>query len=106
MDGFIRDNSGTKYLVLVSPEKYDAIFDRIINLIGLKSAYHILLLRNILQLKIDLNDDLPLEKALTLYNASILIKSVSNKNYDQYYYKKFLEKCLYQLILGNNNNFF
>ena len=27
VDGFIRDYDGTKYLVLIAPEKYDPIFD-------------------------------------------------------------------------------
>ena len=38
VNGFIRDYDGTKCLVLFAPEKYDAIFDRIRYLIGLKSG--------------------------------------------------------------------
>ena len=38
MGGFLRDYSGTKYLVLFSSEKDDANFDRTRNLIGLKSG--------------------------------------------------------------------
>ena len=37
VNGFVRDYDGIKYLVLFGLEKYDAIFDRIIYLIGLKS---------------------------------------------------------------------
>ena len=33
---------------------------------------------------------------MTLHNVIILIKSVLNKNENRYYYKIFLEKCLYQ----------
>ena len=38
LDGFIRDYSGIKYLVLFGPEKWDAIFDRITYLIGLQGG--------------------------------------------------------------------
>ena len=37
IDGFIRIYKGTKYLVLLGPEKYDAIYNRIRYLISLKS---------------------------------------------------------------------
>ena len=52
---------------------------------------------NYAKIKIDSYDSLPLEKTLTLHNVIILIKSVFNKNQNHYYYKIFLEKCLYQL---------
>ena len=34
-----------------------------------------------------------LEKTLNMHNVLILIKSISNKNYNHYYYQVFLEKC-------------
>ena len=37
VNGFVRDYDGIKYLVLFGLEKYDAIYDRIIYLIGLKN---------------------------------------------------------------------
>ena len=37
MDKFIRKYGGTKYFVLFGTEKYNAIFDKIRYLIGLKS---------------------------------------------------------------------
>ena len=52
---------------------------------------------NYAKIKIDSYDSLPLEKTLTLHNVIILIKSVFNKNQNHYYYKIFLEKCLYEL---------
>ena len=51
---------------------------------------------NYTKIKIDSDDDLPLEKTLNLQNVVILIKSVLNKK-SHYYYNIFLEKCLYQL---------
>ena len=41
--------------------------------------------------KVDSYDSLPIEKILTLHNVIILIKSVSNKDKNNYYYKIFLE---------------
>ena len=38
VDGLIRDYDGTKYLVLFGLEKYDAIYDRIIYFLRLKSG--------------------------------------------------------------------
>ena len=37
------------------------------------------------------------KKKLTLHNAVIIIKSIFNKDKNNYYYKIFLEKCSYQL---------
>ena len=40
---------------------------------------------------------LPIEKALSLHNIIILIKSALNKDKNHYYYKIFLEKSSYQI---------
>ena len=49
-----------------------------------------------LKIKVDSHDSWPIEKALTLHNVMILIKSALNK--DHYYYKILLDKCLYQIV--------
>ena len=46
-----------------------------------------------------------IEKILTLHNVIIHIKSVLNKDKNHYYYKIFLEKCLYQLAKKNHECF-
>ena len=38
------------------------------------------------KIKINSDDDLPLEKALNMYNIVIFIKSVFNENYNHYCY--------------------
>ena len=45
-------------------------------------------------LQIVLINYLPIEKILTFHNVIILIKSVNDKNKNNYYYNIFLEKCL------------
>ena len=78
MDGFIRDYNGTKYLALLGSEKHNAIFTSIRYLVRVKAVFH-----NYGEIKIDSDDDLSLEKILTLHNVVILIKSVFNK--DQFF---------------------
>ena len=52
---------------------------------------------NYAKIKIDSDDDLSVEKTLTLHNVVILIQSVFNKNQNQYCYNIFLEKFSDQL---------
>ena len=80
VDEFIRDNDGTKYLVLFGLEKCNAIYDRIRYLIGLKSDITYVLSHYCSKINIDSGDDLPLEETLNLHNVIVLIKSVFNKN--------------------------
>ena len=49
------------------------------------------------KIKVDFYDSLPIEKILTLHNVIIHIKSVLNKDKNNYYYKIFLKRCSYQL---------
>ena len=88
VNGFIRDYDGTKCLVLFAPEKYDAIFDRIRYLIGLKSGIAYVGSFDYPKIKTGSDDDLPLEKTLTMHNNVIIV--------NHYYYKTFLEKCSYK----------
>ena len=61
------------------PWKYDAIYDRIRYLIGLKSGTTYVFSYRYAKIKIDSDDYLPQEKTLTLHNVITLIKSVFNK---------------------------
>ena len=49
------------------------------------------------KIKVDSYDSLPIEKILTLHNVIIHIKSVLNKDKNNYYYKIFLKRCSHQL---------
>ena len=48
------------------------------------------------RIRIDSYDSLPIEKILNFHNVTILIKSVVNKNKNEYYYNIFLEKGFYK----------
>ena len=59
---FIRDHDVTKCLTLLGPKKYNAVFDRIKYLIGLKSCSTYVDSHNHAKIKVDSADCLPLEK--------------------------------------------
>ena len=71
IDGFIRDYD--ECLLIFRPEKSDAILDRNRYLIGLKRGIAYVVSDNNAKLKIDLDDDISLEKTLTLYNVVISV---------------------------------
>ena len=63
----------TKYLVLFGPKKYESIFNRIRFLEKLKSNISYAVSQNYSKIKIDLDDDLPLEETLAMNNVVIPI---------------------------------
>ena len=107
VDGLIRAYDGTTYLVLFGPKKCDTISYKS------KKWYYTFFFHNYAKFKIDSNDSLPLEQALTLHNVIMFINSVFNKDRNhntllyvmintQYitiyqYDNTFLEKHSYQL---------
>ena len=107
-DVFVRDYDGTRYLVIIDPEKYDSIDGRFRFLISLKSGITYLVSHNYVRIKRDLYEALPLKNTLVLHYVIILLKSVFNKNQNYYDYITFSEKCSNQSakILNSTNKFF
>ena len=89
IDGFIRIYNGKRYLVLFGTEKYDAIFNRISYLIGVKSGITYVISHCYVKIKVDSYDSLPLEKKLIFHNVVMLIKSIFNKDKYNYYHNAF-----------------
>ena len=87
----------TRYLVLFVSEKYDSIYDRIRYLISVKSCITYIISLNYATIKVHSYDSLPLEKTMTLHNVIKIVKSVWNKDKNNYYYNIFLEKSFYEL---------
>ena len=83
IDEFIRVYNWTRYLVLFGSEKYGSIYSRVRYLIGVKCGI----------MKVDTYNFSPQEKTLTLRNVIILVKSVWNKDKNNYYFNIFLEKA-------------
>ena len=86
IDGFIRVYDGNRYLVLFGNEKCDSIYDRIWYLISVKNGIAHIISHNYAKIKVDSCDSLPLEKTMTFHDVMILIKSVFNKDKNNYYY--------------------
>ena len=86
IDAFIRVYDGTTYLVLLGNKKYDSIYNRIRYLTGATSAITYIISHNYATIKVDSCDCLPLEKTMTLCNVILFVKSVWNKEKNNYYY--------------------
>ena len=69
INGFIKIFDGTKYLVLISPERYVAIYDRTRYLISEKNGITYNISHNFTKIRIDWYNYLPTEKTLTFHNA-------------------------------------
>ena len=106
IDGFMRIYNGTRFLVLFGSKKYDAVYNRIMYILSLKSSITYVSSHYYATIKVDSYDSLPIEKTLTLHIVIILIKPVLNKDKNHYYFKMCLEKCLYQLAKKWSQNFF
>ena len=91
IDGFIRIYDGSKYLVLLGPEIYDAIYNRIRYHISIKRGITDVFSHYYAKIKVDFYDSLPIGKRLISKNVIIHIKSVFNKE-KNHYYKIFSDK--------------
>ena len=61
---------------------------------------------NFTRIRIDSNNSLPIVRILTFNNAIILIKSLSSKNKNNYYYNIVLEKVSYKDTVNPIQNIF
>ena len=97
IDGFIRVCGGEfRHLVLFYYGLFEKICDKIKYLIREKCGITDSINHNFGEIRIDSYSSLPTEKILTLHNVTILVKSVVNKDKNNYYYNIFLEKGLYK----------
>ena len=91
LDGFIKIHDGVRDFVLFDCSWFDNICDRIKYLIGEKMVLLIILIIILQESKL-VHTELSTEKIWTSHNVTILIKSIVNKNENNYYYNTFLEK--------------
>ena len=96
INGFIKIHNKIRYLVLFDYSYCDKICDKIKYFISEKSGITDSIHHNFARIKINSYDSLPIEKILTFHNVIILIKSIVNKNKNEYYYNIFLETGLYK----------
>ena len=93
MDGFIKIHDRIRYLAFLDYGRCDKICDRIKYLISKKCDITDSINHNSGRIRVDSYDSLPIKR---FYNVTILIKSVVNKNKNNSYHNKFLEKGLYK----------
>ena len=105
IDGFIKIHNKIRYLVLFHGW-CDKICDMIKYLISEKSDITGSINHNFTRIRIDSNNSLPIVRILTLNNAIILIKSLSSKNKNNYYYNIVLEKVSYKDTVNPIQNIF
>ena len=97
IDGIINIYDGSRYLTLFGTKIYNVIYSRIRYLINIKSGIAYIISHYLQKSKVFSYDFLFIEKKLTLNIVTTHIKSVVSKDKYHYYYKIFLENCLYQL---------
>ena len=103
IDGFLKIFDGIRYLVLLGHSWYDKICDMInfinyhvIEKSGIKDSIN----RYFARIRIDSNNSLLVEKTLNFHNFIILIKSVIDKNENNYFLKELMlikqvqQKCV------------
>ena len=84
IDGFIKIHDKIRYLVSFDYSYCSKTFDKIKHLIREKSGITDSTNHNFGRIRIESYDSLPIEKILTFHNVIILIKSVVNKNKNEY----------------------
>ena len=82
---FIRIYDESRYLVWSGSEKDDAFYNRIRYLMRFKKGIIYVFPNNYARIKVDSYDYLSLGKTLTFHNVITHIKSVLNKDENQYY---------------------
>ena len=96
IDGFIKINDKIRYLVSFDYSYYDKICEKIKYPISDKSGITDSINHNFVKIKIDSYTSFPIEKILIFHNVIIFIKSVVDKNKNNYYYDIFLGKGSYK----------
>ena len=104
LDGFIKICNGIRHLEIFGYLLYYEIYNRMRYLLSEKSGSTDSINHNFAKVRIDSYTSLPVEEILTFHNAVILIKSVVNKNKNEYYYNIVLEKDSYK-DKSNTQNF-
>ena len=94
---YFKEKNGEKYSILDSTEKYKEVFSGIISEIKTlnrgKELFHE---KNYAKIRINTDDDLPLNKQLKFLTLTIIIRCVLQKN-EKVYLEISLDKCLYEI---------
>ena len=83
--GFIRVFVWSRYLIFFSPEKCDAVYNRIKHIIRQESIIMYVFSKHYRKIKFDSYDSLPAEETWALH-VILMIKSFLSKHQNHYYY--------------------
>ena len=72
-------------------------------MISVKIGITYIISHNYANIKVDSYDSLPLDKTMTFYDVTMLIKSVFNKDKNNYYYNIFLVDWRQRSIMNHTN---
>ena len=104
VDGYIEEKNGNKYLTLVSANKNEEVLIKYTELWN-ETKYLIKTInsgevgeheKDYMKIKVNSDDNLPLNKILKLHSLTIVIRSVFQED-DNYYPQVFLGECLCEL---------
>ena len=93
IDGFIKTHNGFRCLILFDYGWFNKIYNKIISE---KSGITDSINHNFAKIRINSYDSLHIEKVFTFHNVTVLIKSIANRDKNNYYCNIFLEKGLYK----------
>ena len=103
-DRYFEEINKNNYLTLVATnenkeiiKKYEELWSKIRDSIRLRTKNSNDYDEKYTKIKLDLYDDLPLNKTIEIYNVTIVIRAVFYENKKYYYIKVFLDGCLYKL---------
>ena len=92
-----KEKYGEKYLFIDSTEKYEEVFSGIISEIKtINGGRDLFYEKNYAGIRVDTDDDLPLNKQLKFPTLTIIIRCVL-QNGEKLYPQIYLDECLYEL---------
>ena len=100
-DGYSEENNGSKYLIFASTDKsklrnYTELWNKIKSLIEKINDKQDEYNEKYMKVKFDSDDNLPLDKVLSLPKVTIVVRSVFQED-NKYYPQDFVEESLYEL---------
>ena len=85
-----------KYLILDSTEKYEEVFSRIKS--EIKTTEKLFYEKHYARIRVNTDDDLPLNKSLKFPTLTIIIRCVFQEG-EKLYPQIYLDECLYELVV-------
>ena len=94
--GYFKEKNGEKHLILDSTEKYEEVFCGILSEIEtINSGEKLFYEKNYAKIRVNTDDDIPLNKKLKFPSLTIIIRCVF-QNSKKLYLQVYLDECLYE----------